>query len=178
MLFRSIVIGGGFAGVTAARETSLRGLNTLLLEARPRLGGRTLTLSLAGHDLDLGGTWIGWSQPHVWAEMMRYDLDIAESAGAGAVRGVWMENGRRIEDDYGCFAELFDSAASKFFEPAREAFPRPFDPMHVKHTNKLDSVTAAEAVAGTASRPMAAMVWIVRFMATPLPRCLPAARRR
>lgn len=147
-LYDTIVIGGGFAGVTAARETSLRGLNTLLLEARPRIGGRTLTLSLAGHDLDVGGTWIGWSQPHVWAEMMRYGLDIDESAGAGAVRGVWMENGRRIEDDYGRFAELFESAALKFFEPAREAFPRPYDPLHAKHVNKLDTITAAEAIAG------------------------------
>ena len=34
-----IVIGGGFAGVTAARELSHAGLRTLLLEARHRLGG-------------------------------------------------------------------------------------------------------------------------------------------
>ena len=36
-----IVIGGGFAGVTAAREAALRGTRVLLLEARDRLGGRT-----------------------------------------------------------------------------------------------------------------------------------------
>ena len=35
------VIGGGFAGVTAAREAALRGRSVLLLEARDRLGGRT-----------------------------------------------------------------------------------------------------------------------------------------
>ena len=38
-----IVIGGGFAGVTAAREAALRGRSVLLLEARDRLGGRTWT---------------------------------------------------------------------------------------------------------------------------------------
>jgi len=36
-----IVVGGGFAGVTAARECALQGRRTLLLEARDRLGGRT-----------------------------------------------------------------------------------------------------------------------------------------
>src|SRR3954467_12510133 len=36
-----IVIGGVFAGVTAAREAALGGADTLLLEARDRLGGGT-----------------------------------------------------------------------------------------------------------------------------------------
>ena len=79
-----IVIGGGFAGVTAARDASFRGLKTLLLEARPRLGGRAFTAPFAGHDLDLGGTWIGWSQPSIWAEVMRYGMAVDESAAATA----------------------------------------------------------------------------------------------
>ena len=65
-----IVIGGGFAGVSAARDLSWRGKNTLLLEAKSRLGGRTWTTEFSDHDIEVGGTWIGWSQPHVWAEMM------------------------------------------------------------------------------------------------------------
>ena len=36
-----VVIGGGFAGITAARDLKHRGFNVLLLEARDRLGGRT-----------------------------------------------------------------------------------------------------------------------------------------
>ncbi|MDX6534641.1 MAG: hypothetical protein QOF68_2385, partial [Gaiellales bacterium] len=38
-----IVVGGGFAGVTAAREAARGGAQTVLLEARDRLGGRTWT---------------------------------------------------------------------------------------------------------------------------------------
>src|SRR5215210_2424904 len=52
-----IVIGGGFAGVTAARETTLGGAETLLLEARDRLGGRTWTSQWDGQDIELGGGW-------------------------------------------------------------------------------------------------------------------------
>ena len=42
-----IVVGGGFAGVTAAREVALAGRRALLLEAKDRLGGRTWTRRLA-----------------------------------------------------------------------------------------------------------------------------------
>lgn len=36
-----VIVGGGFAGVTAARELSRDGKSVLILEARDRLGGRT-----------------------------------------------------------------------------------------------------------------------------------------
>ncbi len=38
-----VIIGGGFAGVTAARELRKQGQRVLILEARDRLGGRTCT---------------------------------------------------------------------------------------------------------------------------------------
>src|SRR5438270_13703392 len=42
-----IVVGGGFAGVTAARNARHSGNRVLLLEARNRLGGRTFTADFA-----------------------------------------------------------------------------------------------------------------------------------
>ena len=39
-----VVLGGGAAGLAAARELSQRGRTVVLVEARPRLGGRILTL--------------------------------------------------------------------------------------------------------------------------------------
>ena len=47
-MYDVIVVGGGFAGVTAAREAALRGSRVLLLEARDRLGGRTWTAEWRG----------------------------------------------------------------------------------------------------------------------------------
>ncbi|HEX4429408.1 MAG TPA: FAD-dependent oxidoreductase, partial [Frankiaceae bacterium] len=74
-----VVIGAGFAGLVAARELGWAGLGVLVLEARDRVGGRTWTDRRLGHDLELGGTWVHWVQPHTWAEMTRYGREITRS---------------------------------------------------------------------------------------------------
>lgn len=144
--YDTIVVGGGFAGLIAARETSMRGLRTLVLEARPRLGGRTFTSSFAGHDVDVGGTWLGSSQPHVWSELTRYGVGVEESAAVNASRAVWMDGGRRIEADPGAYAAIYEEAANAFYQPAREMFPRPYEPLYVENTRGLDDISAAEAI--------------------------------
>ena len=50
------------------------GHKVLLLEARDRIGGRTYTASIDAHLYEMGGTWVHWSQPHVYREMSRYGL--------------------------------------------------------------------------------------------------------
>ena len=72
-----VVIGGGFAGVAAAKELSLEGLSVTLLEGRDRLGGRTWYRdSPIGVPIELGGTWVHWAQPHVWAELNRCGVSV------------------------------------------------------------------------------------------------------
>jgi monoamine oxidase len=57
-----VVIGAGLAGLTAARELARRGANCVVLEARDRVGGRTLSHRLGEDTVDLGGQWIGPTQ--------------------------------------------------------------------------------------------------------------------
>src|SRR5580698_2321230 len=66
-----IVIGGGFAGVTAAREAALRGRTVQLLEARDRLGGRTWSSTWEGHSIEYGGAWVHWHHPHTFPGLTR-----------------------------------------------------------------------------------------------------------
>jgi flavin-dependent dehydrogenase len=40
--FDVVIVGGGFAGATAARELTMRGRPAVLVEARERLGGPNL----------------------------------------------------------------------------------------------------------------------------------------
>lgn len=72
--FDAIVVGAGFAGVTAARELSKRGLRTVVLEARNRIGGRTWTTTFAGQNVELGGQWVATAQQLVQAELQRYGI--------------------------------------------------------------------------------------------------------
>lgn len=72
------VVGGGLAGLTAARELGQRGRSVVLLEGRDRLGGRAWLSSFAGVDVEMGGAFVHWSQPHLWAEITRYGLGIVE----------------------------------------------------------------------------------------------------
>jgi len=51
---RVIVVGGGVAGLVAARELALAGRGVLLLEGRERLGGQLASHAVAGIDLDAG----------------------------------------------------------------------------------------------------------------------------
>ncbi|MBI4279422.1 MAG: FAD-dependent oxidoreductase [Armatimonadetes bacterium] len=43
-----VVVGGGFAGVTAARELDKMGVSVILLEGRDRLGGRAENITIGG----------------------------------------------------------------------------------------------------------------------------------
>ena len=67
-----VIIGGGLAGLAAAAHLSTHAphLSVLLLEARPRLGGRTHTVQ----GIDLGASWISTSE----GNSVR---DIADAAG-------------------------------------------------------------------------------------------------
>lgn len=53
-----VVIGGGAAGVAAARRLHDRNVPCLLIEARPRLGGRAWTVTAEGYQIDIGCGWL------------------------------------------------------------------------------------------------------------------------
>ena len=55
---RVLVVGGGMAGVSAARALVDAGVECLVLEARDRLGGRLHTVDVGGTPVDLGGSWV------------------------------------------------------------------------------------------------------------------------
>ena len=67
-LLDTIIIGGGFSGIAAARILHKANKKFLLLEARERLGGRTHTKYFPdGKYVDLGGQWIGPTQDRMYA---------------------------------------------------------------------------------------------------------------
>lgn len=77
------VIGGGAAGIGAARTLADRGVSVLLVEARDRLGGRAHTVHVDGLPLDLGCGWLHSAERNPWvkvAEAAGFPIDRTESA--------------------------------------------------------------------------------------------------
>ena len=63
-----VVVGAGLAGLTAARRLRQEGRSVVVLEARDRVGGRTLNHTFAdGTIVELGGQWVGPTQDRVLA---------------------------------------------------------------------------------------------------------------
>lgn len=122
-----IVIGAGFAGLVTARELARAGRSVIVLEARDRVGGRTWTDHRLGHDLELGGTWVHWVQPHTWAEMTRYGRDIVRSPAAE--EAYWLgAGGARRTGTLAEFMAVIDEGQARLVERTGEAIPRGVDP--------------------------------------------------
>ncbi len=82
-MYDAIVIGAGLSGLAAARRLTERGRATLVVEARERVGGRTLSVDFGGARVDLGGQWIGPTQLRVKALVQELGLEtFREHTGA------------------------------------------------------------------------------------------------
>jgi monoamine oxidase len=141
-----IVIGGGFAGVTAAREAALHGRSVLLLEARDRLGGRTWSAPWGGDRIEYGGGWVHWHQPHTWSEITRAGLRVQLSADAD-VAGWYVGDERRsgtIEQRDAIVQRGWD----RFVDGVHEALPNPHDPLlALDELARFDALTIADRLA-------------------------------
>jgi monoamine oxidase len=136
-----VVIGGGFAGVTAARELNQRGLDVVLFEARDRLGGRTWTKQHFGSTLEMGGTWFHWSQPHAWSEITRHGMELKESPSPGVA--YWWRDGELRRGTAEQLDRMFDAGAALLKDSA-EIFPRPFDPLFNPKVHEMDQLSVSD----------------------------------
>ena len=149
-----VVIGGGLAGITAARDLQQRGLRTVVIEANDRLGGRTYTIEDEGCTIELGGTWIHWTQPFIWAEKERYGLEIEETPGCVAEHIV-IHRGDRIEAlDEHEIAE-FMGGFDLFFSEALQVWERPYDAHYNwKAIQERDTISVADRMASLKLTPL------------------------
>jgi len=154
-----IIIGAGFAGLIAARELSRRGRSILIIEARDRIGGRTFTAQVDNQQYEIGGTWIHWSQPHIWTEMTRYGFSLIESEGAVPDHiSVLLDHGSRLKtisatDFYSKLFEIMNKFSDIDGAQGRIIFPLPHAPLtaletvqtydHLTMQDRLDQISSS-----------------------------------
>jgi monoamine oxidase len=138
----AIVVGGGFAGVTAARELALRGRSVLLLEARDRLGGRTWSAPWNGSTIEYGGAWVHWHQPHTWSEITRAGLEVSVSEAAGAAG--WYVGPERRSGSIEERDEIARRGWDQFVDGVRDALPVPYDPTRALALARFDRLSIAD----------------------------------
>ncbi|MFE3054224.1 flavin monoamine oxidase family protein [Nocardia sp. NPDC059239] len=91
-----IVVGAGYAGVTAARNLAREGQRVLLLEGRNRVGGKvfTDTFGSTGVTVDMGGAWSPPGCPFMEREMAYYGVEWSHSRDAQSF--AYLFGGQRI----------------------------------------------------------------------------------
>ena len=101
-------MGGGAAGIGAARRLHDAGIDTLLIEARSRLGGRAFTSIEGGYPVDLGCGWFHSAEQNPWPAIAQ-----AQGRAVDKTRPPWQRPSN---------AAGFPVAEQQEFQRARNAF--------------------------------------------------------
>ncbi|HEY2794899.1 MAG TPA: FAD-dependent oxidoreductase [Micromonosporaceae bacterium] len=127
-----VVVGAGVAGLVAASELRAAGLEVAVLEARDRVGGRTVNRPIPGTDqvIEMGGQWIGPTQHEALRLVQdlglrlyptydegKHTADFGGKLGRYTGRIPWML-GLRTLVDIGIAQLKLDSAAKKVVRDA------------------------------------------------------------
>lgn len=115
------------------------------MEARDRIGGRTWLDHRLGTDIELGGTWVRWTQPFVWTELHRYGLGLVPSPVPE--RAWWRDGDAAVAVSPDTLLDLLDEPNLMLGAEARDIFPQPFAPLTSERALAIDEVRLAERLA-------------------------------
>jgi monoamine oxidase len=88
-----VVVGAGLAGLSAARELRAAGRDVVVLEARDRVGGRTLNEPIGdGKVVEIGAQWVGPTQDRVLAMIRELGLETFHTYDKG--KNIFERGGR------------------------------------------------------------------------------------
>jgi monoamine oxidase len=141
-----VVVGAGFAGLTAARELVKRDVSTIVLEARDRVGGRVLNHPIGnGQMVDVGAQWVGPGQEHMMALADEMGVKRFPTAGAGMKNIDYLDGVRTVHDgdipDEGDPATLIETLnALRTLTQMSEEVPTS-DPWNAEHAREWDAQT-------------------------------------
>ena len=143
------VIGAGYSGLTAALRLKQAGASVIVLEARNRIGGRSLTAQIKGGGwVDFGGQWVGPDQNAFYSLIKEMGAEWYTSPFVGKSlersvlnAGEFVRLGNEVTDQYPG-SELIEPAYKKIDDLAASIDPE--KPWTHPDAEKLDAMTFAE----------------------------------
>ena len=151
---RVIVVGGGFAGLTAAWCLTKCGVEVVVLEARDRVGGRVHSLKglTAGRTIEGGGELIGINHPTWLMFAQNFGLGMSvitpeDDYRAGRLEMPMLLKGRQIDAKHA--EALFDKMTAAFktlVHPASKVSAR--SPWNAPHARELDQRSVGDWING------------------------------
>lgn len=138
-----VVIGAGLAGLSAARELAVDGIDVVVIEARDRVGGRTLTQATEdGVAVEAGGMWVGPGQDAIIG--LADELGISTFATPTGGDLTLLVSGERI-----VVPDVADPEADAVIDriDALAATVPPERPWDAPDAARLDSITLADWLA-------------------------------
>jgi monoamine oxidase len=165
-----VIVGAGLAGLTAALDLYRAGRTVIVLEARPRIGGRVYTLRGFGDGrcAEAGGEFIeahhyrllslaeqfGLPLETVWGDQWFSWLSLEGRLGAAADASVW---GVRLDEEF----TKIDLALTELGKQVND----PANPQSVANRLELDRMPAADWLASLDVHPLAKKGYAARLRA-------------
>ena len=114
----ALIIGGGIAGLVAARHLTVAGLSVTLLEARDRLGGRIYTESTGEFPVELGAEFVHGRPDEILAIAAEGATPIVPVQGnfRRKINGEWADAGHLLEKIDKLFAKLPSKEPDESFQ--------------------------------------------------------------
>jgi monoamine oxidase len=152
-----LIIGAGVSGLRAAQLLKAQGRNVRIIEARERVGGRTLSVDFEGERVDLGGQWVGSGQSYALGVIRELGLKTFAQYDRGKKR-------QRLGNVFGTYSGLIPKiglwptldagrALLRFGLDAR-SIPRDA-PWLARNAQTLDGQTLADWIARRVRTPAA-----------------------
>ncbi|MEY2401865.1 MAG: monoamine oxidase [Ilumatobacteraceae bacterium] len=143
-----VVVGGGLAGLTVARQLSIGGADVALIEAGPRLGGRARTVRdrfVEGQYVESGAEWIDTHHHRMRRLLDRHGMELQGEGQQWTTIRRWLHRDGRLQSpaDLGDDVHRQLSAFEAIVRDASTLVDDPANPQRSPSAAELDRVSLA-----------------------------------